>query len=157
MKSLLKAASHPRGLGRHRLGCRQAQLLGRLETERGQKQLGARCQRPLHTLAKSRTPSRPSPLKTLRPAPPWATSTIREPTPPTAKEIAYQANGADVKSAATWDGDALQIDSKASVQGMDLVIKDKIRSADDGKTMTDTVHIATSQGDLDLSLVFDKQ
>src|SRR5579863_7588203 len=33
------------------------------------------------------------------------------------KEIAYQANGADVKSVLTWDGDALQINSKASVQG----------------------------------------
>ncbi|MGP0072699.1 MAG: hypothetical protein ACLPWF_12300 [Bryobacteraceae bacterium] len=73
------------------------------------------------------------------------------------KEIAYQANGADVKSAATWDGNALQIDSKASVQGTDLVIKDKITMGDDGKTLTDTVHIATPQGDLDLSLVFEKQ
>src|SRR5271163_2047253 len=33
------------------------------------------------------------------------------------KEISYQANGADVKGAMTWDGDALQINSKASIQG----------------------------------------
>ena len=72
-------------------------------------------------------------------------------------EITYQANGADVKSGATWDGDALQISSKVSIQGMDLVGKDKITLADDGKTMTDAVHIASPQGDIDLTLVFDKQ
>ena len=73
------------------------------------------------------------------------------------KEISYQANGADIKSAATWDGNSLQIDSKASVQGMDLVIKDKITMGDDGKTLSDTVHITLPQGDLDLVLVFEKQ
>lgn len=73
------------------------------------------------------------------------------------KEISYQANGADVKSAATWDGDALQFDSKASVQGADLVIKDKMTLGDSGKTLTDAVHITTPQGDIDVTLVFDKQ
>jgi hypothetical protein len=73
------------------------------------------------------------------------------------KEISYQANGADVKSAATWDGASLQIDSKASVQGMDLIIKDKVTMGDDGKTLSDTVHITTPMGDLDLVLVFEKQ
>jgi hypothetical protein len=74
------------------------------------------------------------------------------------KEITYQANGADVKSGATWDGDALQINSKVSLQGMELVVKDKITLGDDGKTMTDSVHIAVpQQGDIDLILVFEKQ
>jgi hypothetical protein len=73
------------------------------------------------------------------------------------KEISYQANGADIKSAATWDGNALLINSKASVQGMDILIKDTITLADDGKTMTDAVHIGTGQGDLDLTVVFEKQ
>ncbi len=73
------------------------------------------------------------------------------------KEIAYQANGADVKSSMTWDGDALAIASKASIQGMDLAIKDKITLGDDGKTLTDAVHIGTGQGDIDLTLVFEKQ
>jgi hypothetical protein len=73
------------------------------------------------------------------------------------KEITYQANGADVKSTAIWDGDALQIDSKASVQGTDIVFKDKLALGDDGKTLSDTVHITTPQGDLDLVLVFEKQ
>jgi hypothetical protein len=73
------------------------------------------------------------------------------------KEISYQGNGADVKSALTWDGDALQVNSKASVQGMDIIIKDKITLGDDGKTMTDAVHIALPQGELDLTLVFEKQ
>ncbi len=72
-------------------------------------------------------------------------------------EIAYQANGADVKSAATWDGNALMINSKASIQGMDILIKDTITLSDDAKTMTDAVHIGSAQGDLDLTVVFEKQ
>jgi hypothetical protein len=73
------------------------------------------------------------------------------------KEISYQANGADVKGALTWDGDALQINSKASIQGTDIVIKDRITLGDDGKTLTDTAHVSTPQGDLDIKLVFEKQ
>ena len=73
------------------------------------------------------------------------------------KETSYQANGADVKATLRWDGDALKIDSKASIQGMDILIKDKITLGDGGKTMTDAVHVASPQGDLDLALVFEKQ
>jgi len=74
------------------------------------------------------------------------------------KEISYQANGAEVKSGATWDGDALQINSKVSLQDMQLEVKDKITLGDDGKTMTDSVHIAVpQQGDIELTLVFEKQ
>jgi len=73
------------------------------------------------------------------------------------KEISYQANGADVKAAMTWDGNALLINSKASIQGMDILIKDTITLADDGKTMTDAVHVAAPQGEIELTLVFDKQ
>jgi len=72
-------------------------------------------------------------------------------------EISYQANGADVKGGMSWDGDTLLINSKASIQGMDIVIKDKITLGEGGKTLTDAVHIETGQGDLDLTLVFDKQ
>jgi hypothetical protein len=73
------------------------------------------------------------------------------------KEISYQANGADVKGAATWDGDALQVDSKASIQGTDILIKDKLTLGDGGKTLTDAVHITAPQGELDLIVVFEKQ
>ena len=73
------------------------------------------------------------------------------------KEISYQTNGAEVKSAATWDGDALQINSKASVQGMDMLFKDKLTLDDGGKTMKEAVHIASPQGEFDITLVFDKQ
>ncbi len=57
----------------------------------------------------------------------------------------------------TWDGDALQVNAKASIQGMDIVIKDKMALGDGGKTMTDSVHIASPQGEFELTLVFDKQ
>jgi hypothetical protein len=72
-------------------------------------------------------------------------------------EISYQANGADVKGGMTWDGDTLLINSKASIQGMDIIIKDKVTLGEGGKTLTDAVHIESAQGDLDLTLVFDKQ
>jgi hypothetical protein len=73
------------------------------------------------------------------------------------KEVSFQSNGADVRSTITWDGDALLINSKASVQGTDILIKDKITLSDEGKTMTDTIHIGAPQGELDMSIVFDKQ
>jgi hypothetical protein len=73
------------------------------------------------------------------------------------KEITYQVNGADVKGTLTWDGDALLINSKASIQGMDFNIKDRITLGDDGKTLTDSVHIGTGQGDIELTMVFEKQ
>ena len=73
------------------------------------------------------------------------------------KEVAYDANGASVKASINWDGDVLMINSKASVQGMDILIKDKVSLGDGGKTMTDAIHIVSPQGELDLALVFDKQ
>jgi len=73
------------------------------------------------------------------------------------KEITFQANGADVKATLTWEGDALLVNSKASVQGTDILIKDKITLSDEGKTMTDTIHIGSPQGELDMSIVFEKQ
>jgi len=73
------------------------------------------------------------------------------------KEISYQANGADVKSSATWNGDALQINSKVSLQGMEIAVKDELALSDDGKTLTDAIHMGTPQGDLDFKVVFDKQ
>ena len=73
------------------------------------------------------------------------------------KELSYQANGADVKSKMIWDGDALQIDSKASIQGTDITIKDKMALGDGGKTLTDTAHVASPQGEIDLVMVFEKQ
>ena len=51
----------------------------------------------------------------------------------------------------------MQINSKASIQGTDVVVKDRITLGDDGKTLTDTAHVSTPQGDLDIKLVFEKQ
>ena len=73
------------------------------------------------------------------------------------KEISYSANGADVKSAASWDGATLLINSKASIQGMDITIKDTWSLSDDGKTLTDSAAIGTPMGDLAIKLVFEKQ
>jgi hypothetical protein len=73
------------------------------------------------------------------------------------KEISYQVNGSDVKATATWEDEALQINSKASVQGAEILFKDKMSLSGDGKTLTDALHVTTPQGELDVTLVFDKQ
>ena len=72
-------------------------------------------------------------------------------------EITYQANGADVKSSAVWQDDAILITSKANAQGIELQFKDKMALSEGGKTLTDSVHIQFPQGELDITVVFEKQ
>ena len=73
------------------------------------------------------------------------------------KEIAYQANGANVKGAASWEGDALVIKSLVDAGGISISIAEKMTLSDGNKTLTDAVHIATPQGDIDITYAFDKQ
>ncbi|HUI57713.1 MAG TPA: hypothetical protein VLY04_22200 [Bryobacteraceae bacterium] len=73
------------------------------------------------------------------------------------KEITYQVNGASVKGAATWDGDALSIRSHADVGGMTISIVEKMALSSGNKILTVAVHIATAQGDIDVTYIFDKQ
>jgi len=73
------------------------------------------------------------------------------------KEIAYQTNGADIKSAATWEGDALLIRTHADAGGVTISLVDKITLSSGNKTLTDAVHIVTPQGEIDITFIFDKQ
>lgn len=73
------------------------------------------------------------------------------------KQVSCQSSGADVKSSIRWDENALRLDSKVSVLGMDTAYNEKMTLSDDGKTMTDAVHVRAAQGDLDLTLVFERQ
>lgn len=73
------------------------------------------------------------------------------------KEITFVANGADVKSSAVWDGDAIVITSTATTPGGDLQFRDRMTLSADGKVMTSLVHITSPLGEVDLTVVFDRQ
>ncbi|HEV3331842.1 MAG TPA: hypothetical protein VG096_12715 [Bryobacteraceae bacterium] len=72
------------------------------------------------------------------------------------KEITYQMNGADVKAAATWDGDGLIIRSNADAGGITISFVEKMALTGGNKTLTDAIHIGTPQGDLDITYIFDR-
>ena len=73
------------------------------------------------------------------------------------KEVTFVVNGADVKSSAVWDGDAIVIVSTAATPGGELQFKDRMTLSADGKVMTSLVHITSSLGEVDLTVVFDRQ
>jgi autotransporter translocation and assembly factor TamB len=59
---------------------------------------------------------------------------------------------------ATWDGASLVVTVNANVNGQfELTNKDTYTLSADGKTMTIAGHASTQMGDLDSTLVFDKQ
>ncbi|HTR46535.1 MAG TPA: hypothetical protein VMM16_04010 [Verrucomicrobiae bacterium] len=73
------------------------------------------------------------------------------------KETKNGGNGMDVLSTAHWQGAALVVDSKASMQGTDMKIKETYTVSGDGKTLTDVLHIESGMGNFDLTSVYDKQ
>jgi len=75
----------------------------------------------------------------------------------TGKETKNGGNGMDVLSTAHWDGVALVVDSKASMQGNDMKIKDTYTLSGDGKILTEVLHIESGMGNFDLTSVYDKQ
>jgi polyvinyl alcohol dehydrogenase (cytochrome) len=64
--------------------------------------------------------------------------------------------GADAKSTATWDGNALAIVMKANVQGRPLTLTERWTLSDDGKVMTVVRHIVLGQTDLAATYVLNK-
>jgi hypothetical protein len=71
------------------------------------------------------------------------------------KETSFQSDGADVATSAVWDGDAIVVASNVAIAGLQFV--DRMTLSDGGKTLTSAVHISTPQGDLDITIVFDRQ
>ena len=71
------------------------------------------------------------------------------------RETTFQANGADVKSSAKWDGSTLVVVSKVDMLG--LQFNDRMTMGEGGKVMTSVVHITSPQGDADITLVFERQ
>jgi hypothetical protein len=65
--------------------------------------------------------------------------------------------GAPMKSVVKWDGDVLGFETKGQFGGEDFTLTQKWTLSDDGKTLTVAQHIATSMGDFDQKLIFDRQ
>jgi hypothetical protein len=73
------------------------------------------------------------------------------------KESVNQMMGNDVKAVAKWEGKALVITAKADFGGMEITLTDKWTLSDDGKVLTDDLHIGTGQGDFDVTYVLKKK
>jgi len=67
----------------------------------------------------------------------------------------FEANGAQVVGSAVWEGNVLVVSS--TVEGIGVKFIDRMSLSEDGRTMTSAVHVASPQGEIDLSIVFDKQ
>jgi hypothetical protein len=65
--------------------------------------------------------------------------------------------GAPITSAAKWEGAALVVNSKLSVQGADVKIKDSYTLSADGKMLTESTHVESGMGNFDITQVYDKQ
>jgi hypothetical protein len=72
------------------------------------------------------------------------------------KEVTFTANGAEVKSSAVWDGDAIVVNSTADTPGGEVQFKDRMTVSADGKVMTSLVHITSPLGEVDLTIVFER-
>lgn len=73
------------------------------------------------------------------------------------KECTNEVRGNPMKSTVTWDGDALKFKTKLNFQGNDVNISDTWALGEDGKTLTVSRHFATSQGEFDAKVVYEKQ
>jgi hypothetical protein len=69
--------------------------------------------------------------------------------------MTFEANGATVKGSAKWAGTTLEVESDVELIGASF--QDKMTLSADGRTLTSQVHITSPQGDVDVTVVFDKQ
>lgn len=73
------------------------------------------------------------------------------------KESTNTIRGNEVKGTCKWDGDVLVIESKRSIQNIEITQVDRWTLADGGKAMTVESSLKTPQGDFNLKISFDKQ
>jgi len=67
----------------------------------------------------------------------------------------FTSQGAEVKSSATWDDNVLVVVSK--VEALGVAFSDRMMLSPDGKMLVSSIHISSPQGDVDISVAFDKQ
>lgn len=77
-------------------------------------------------------------------------------------ELKYTTDGKPAenkgsKGTAKWDGDKLIVDSVRDLQGAEIKFHEVWSLSADGKTLTINNHLVATQGEFDLTLVFDKQ
>lgn len=65
--------------------------------------------------------------------------------------------GNPLKTTAKWDGSALVITGKADFGGNEITLTDKWTLSDDGKVLTDALHIDSPQGAFDITYVMNKK
>ena len=73
------------------------------------------------------------------------------------KEATNNAGGTELKSIGGWEGSKLVINTKLKFQDNDVAIKSVWLLSDDGKTLTQNAHIISPLGELDQTMVFEKQ
>ena len=73
------------------------------------------------------------------------------------KESTNTIRDNEMKSTAKWDGDALKISTKASFQGNPVSLDDKWTLSEDGKTLTVNRKINSAMGELEQTIVLEKQ
>lgn len=73
------------------------------------------------------------------------------------KECTNQFGPNPMKSTLKWDGDTLVIDTKGQFGDNDFTLQDKWDLSTDGKTLTLRRHWASSRGEMDQKIVFEKQ
>jgi hypothetical protein len=70
-------------------------------------------------------------------------------------QTTFNANGADVSTSATWEGSTLIVVSTVDVIG--LTYHDRMSLSADGRTLTSRVRISSPQGDVETTVVFERQ
>lgn len=73
------------------------------------------------------------------------------------KECKNTVRESPVTSVLKWDGDALTVESKGKFGDNDFTMKDKWTLSSDGKVLTIDRHFASSFGEGDSKLLFEKQ
>jgi hypothetical protein len=71
------------------------------------------------------------------------------------KEMSFESQGAHVTSSATWNGSDLIVVSNVAEAGLQFT--DQMTLSDDGRTLTSAVRITSTQGTVDLKVVFDRK
>lgn len=64
------------------------------------------------------------------------------------KEITYQWNGGEVKSAAHWEGETLVVVGNVDAGGAAVTIKSAITLSADGKTLTESDHVTMGDNEV---------
>lgn len=73
------------------------------------------------------------------------------------KETTLKIGPQDAKLIAAWDGTALMLNAKLSVNEQEIALKMALTLSDDGQTLTQKVHMVSAMGEMDQKMLFEKQ